>query len=218
MRSNKLLIAGIVSVLLGLLCVCGALAQTASVTLEWDPPVTNTDGTTLTDLAGYGLASGDAPGVYKSTNAVGMVTNTTIQVPYRAAAFSGTTYTLLYTPGGWTLSWSPVTNGPATTTYYAAVASNVYGRVSDPSNEIGITNGINAVLNYVLMWGTSITTMTNVYGNTTGTSITGPVTAFPRTTIYIRARANMVSGYMDYGQFAALDNRKPQKPVLRLRP
>lgn len=36
------------------------------VTLSWDAPTTNTDGTPLTDLAGYKVYCGQAAGVYDS--------------------------------------------------------------------------------------------------------------------------------------------------------
>ncbi|MBI5286287.1 MAG: PKD domain-containing protein [Deltaproteobacteria bacterium] len=46
--------------------------------LSWDPPTTNADGTPLTDLAGYKLYYGTAPGNYSQSIDVGNVTTYTI--------------------------------------------------------------------------------------------------------------------------------------------
>lgn len=42
-------------------------AATKSVTLNWTKPTTNVDGTALTDLAGYTVSYGDAPGSYSTS-------------------------------------------------------------------------------------------------------------------------------------------------------
>jgi hypothetical protein len=47
-----------------------AAAQTASVTLSWVAPTTNTDGTPMTDLAGYRVFYGTATGQYSQTLSV----------------------------------------------------------------------------------------------------------------------------------------------------
>ena len=49
-----------------------------SATLSWDKPLTNTDGTALTDLAGYRLYYGTGAGTYTKTVDVGNVTTYTI--------------------------------------------------------------------------------------------------------------------------------------------
>jgi hypothetical protein len=49
-----------------------------SVTLSWDAPTTNTDGTPLTDLAGYTVYYGTVPGNYTRTMAAGNATTITI--------------------------------------------------------------------------------------------------------------------------------------------
>jgi hypothetical protein len=46
-----------------------------SVSLKWDAPTTNTDGTALTDLAGYKLRYGNSPGVYQTTLTLGTGTS-----------------------------------------------------------------------------------------------------------------------------------------------
>jgi len=58
------------------LCVALATQTTAAsqVTLAWDPPTQNTDGTTLEDLQGYVLSYGTASGSYDTTVDVGNTT------------------------------------------------------------------------------------------------------------------------------------------------
>src|ERR1700690_1238325 len=50
----------------------------SSVTLTWTPPTTNTDGTPLTDLAGYKLYYGTSSGNYGTPINVGNVATYTI--------------------------------------------------------------------------------------------------------------------------------------------
>ena len=50
----------------------------AQVTLTWDPPTTNTDGTTLTDLAGYKVHYGTASGNYTTVIDAANVTSYTV--------------------------------------------------------------------------------------------------------------------------------------------
>jgi hypothetical protein len=53
-------------------------ASISKVTLAWDPPTNNTDGTTLIDLAGYKLYWGSSSRGYTHSNDVGNVTEYTI--------------------------------------------------------------------------------------------------------------------------------------------
>jgi len=62
--------------LVGMACVVDA----ATVTLAWDAPTTNEDGTPLTDLAGYILYWGLAPDNYTNTQDVGNVTRYTLDI------------------------------------------------------------------------------------------------------------------------------------------
>ncbi len=62
--------------------VSGSVSGTAglsvidrSISLTWDAPTTNTDGTALTDLAGYKLYYGTSPGVYTTTVTLGTATS-----------------------------------------------------------------------------------------------------------------------------------------------
>jgi len=51
---------------------------TENATLSWDAPTTNTDGTDLTDLAGYKLYYGTSPGTYDSVIDAAKVTTYTV--------------------------------------------------------------------------------------------------------------------------------------------
>jgi hypothetical protein len=84
-------------------------AFTGSATLAWDAPVTNTDGTPLTDLAGYKIYFGASSGNYTSVIDVGNVTKYT------------------------------VTNLSSGTYYFAVVSYDIAGIESDYSNEAGKT-------------------------------------------------------------------------------
>ncbi len=93
--------------LVSLLFVSHAFAY--DVTLSWDPPTTNADGTPLTDLAGYKVYYGNASGNYTSNLDVGNVT----------------TYT--------------VTGLQPGTYYFAVTAYDTSGNESDFSNEVSTT-------------------------------------------------------------------------------
>jgi len=84
-------------------------AGTSSVTLQWDAPTTNEDGTPLTDLGGYKLYWGHETGVYTKSMDVGDVT----------------TYTVSGLPDG--------------LYYFAVTAYDTYGNESDFSNEVSTT-------------------------------------------------------------------------------
>lgn len=50
----------------------------AQVTLVWDPPVANQDGSTPPDIAGYRVYCGTSSGAYAATNDAGMATSITV--------------------------------------------------------------------------------------------------------------------------------------------
>ena len=56
----------------------GPPASGENLRLAWDPPATNTDGTPLTDLAGYRLYWGSTSGQYDHVSDVGLVTEAEI--------------------------------------------------------------------------------------------------------------------------------------------
>jgi hypothetical protein len=66
-----------------------------SVTLAWDAPTTNEDGTPLTDLAGYRVHYGSSPQTYTQTVDAGNVTRMTLQnLPPGIYYFAATAYDL----------------------------------------------------------------------------------------------------------------------------
>jgi protein involved in ribonucleotide reduction len=81
----------------------------ANVTLSWDPPTTNSDGTPLTDFAGYKVYSGISSGNYTQSTDTGNVTS------YTTTNLSG---------------------GP--TYYFAVTAYDSSGNESGFSNEISV--------------------------------------------------------------------------------
>jgi len=82
----------------------------SSLMLSWNAPTTNTDGTPLTDLAGYKLYYGTKPGQYDQVLTVGSFTTAEIDGLY-----------------------------PGTTYYLAVTAYDIFGNESDFSNEINYT-------------------------------------------------------------------------------
>ena len=65
--------------LLWSLVFCYGIVHGADITLSWDAPTTNVDGTPLTDLAGYKIYHGIVSGVYDSPTDVHNVTTITLQ-------------------------------------------------------------------------------------------------------------------------------------------
>ena len=87
----------------------GGGGGTENATLSWDAPTTNTDGTELTDLAGYKVYYGTSSGVYDNVIDVA----------------EGTTYTL--------------TDISPATYYFAVTAYDEGENESDYSNEVSKT-------------------------------------------------------------------------------
>ena len=94
-------------IILLLLLVWSRTVSAESVSLRWDAPTTNTDGTPLTDLAGYNIYQGTETGVYGPPVDVG--------------------YTLCHIVTGLTAG---------ITYYFAATAYNVSANESNYSNEV----------------------------------------------------------------------------------
>lgn len=87
-----------------------AAAPPQSVTLSWMPPRANTDGSTLTNLAGYKIVYGTAPHTYTKSISIS-------------------------NPG---LASYVIQNLPAGKYYFAIVAINGQGAESDPSAEVSV--------------------------------------------------------------------------------
>ncbi|NIA18329.1 MAG: hypothetical protein GWO79_00385, partial [Actinobacteria bacterium] len=92
-------------------------AADAAITLTWDPPTTNVDGTPLTDLEGYRVYYGTASGNY-DTNI-----DATNVVSYEVEGLI-----------------------PGNTYYFAVTAYDTSGNESDYSNEVsGIADGLGVI-------------------------------------------------------------------------
>ncbi len=63
-----------------------------SVTISWDAPGTNEDGTPLTDLVGYNVYYGPSPGNYTQTIDIGNYTTVSIDLPSGTYYFVVTAY------------------------------------------------------------------------------------------------------------------------------
>jgi len=88
----------------------GSGGATGFVTLNWQPPTTNADGTPISDLAGYRVYYGQSSGNYSHSIDVGMSTSCTIdQLPL------------------------------GTTNYFAVTAYNSFGNESGFSGEASKT-------------------------------------------------------------------------------
>ncbi len=70
-------------------------AAAGTVTLSWKAPTTNTDGTPLTNLAGYKIHYGTASGVYTATFSIGNTTNYSFALPAGTYYFAVTSYDTL---------------------------------------------------------------------------------------------------------------------------
>ncbi|RJQ55301.1 MAG: hypothetical protein C4526_03900 [Nitrospiraceae bacterium] len=81
----------------------------STISLSWDAPATNSDGTPLTDLAGYKIYIGTSTGIYSEIVDAGNVSAYTIEN---------------LTPGVY---------------YFVVVAYNTSGNESDFSNEVALT-------------------------------------------------------------------------------
>jgi hypothetical protein len=110
MHAKKLFLA-VSTTLLALLTLVIPYTQAAQVQLQWDAPTTNTDGTPLTDLAGYELHFGQTSGNYASTVNVGNTTSFSLT----SGLVEGQTY------------------------YFAVKAYDSSGNKSGFSNEVNVT-------------------------------------------------------------------------------
>jgi hypothetical protein len=78
MRASMKIRFGMLVVSIIVLCFVFAKAKAAEISLSWDPPTTNTDGTLLTDLAGYKIYYGFLSGDYREIITLGNVETYTV--------------------------------------------------------------------------------------------------------------------------------------------
>lgn len=94
-------------------------AHAGEAVLTWDPPTTNTDGTPLTDLAGYKVYYGTTSGNYTSIIDAGNVTT------YTAASLTSNTYYFATTAYDTSRNESGYSNEVSKTITTAPVLSNI---------------------------------------------------------------------------------------------
>src|SRR3972149_5909585 len=144
-------------------------ANAGEAILTWDPPTTNTDGTPLTDLAGYKIHYGTTSGNYTTVIDVGNVTT----------YFATTAYDSSGNESGYSNEVSKTISGTADTT--APVLSN-------------ITTGSITSSGAVITWTTDEQSTSQIeHGTTTSygssTTLAPPDTTAPTGTISINSGA-----------------------------
>ncbi len=99
------------------------MAQAASITTAWDAPTTNTDGSDLTDLAGYRVFISDTSGAYCRAGS-----------PPKFD-FSACDNTRMRETANTNYLWDGLSTG---THYFVITAHDTSGNHSDISNEISV--------------------------------------------------------------------------------
>ena len=192
--------------------VLRAAAPAGSVTLAWTDPTTNTDGSSLTDLAGCKIYQGFTSQAYSVCIDVGNVTQTVFAVQGGGAAWLSTNTTVTASRLTFTLAWSPpvVSNGLAY--YFAATCYNTASNESDFSSELVYQASAPILSGYQLLWGTSPNPATVIA--CPGAMYTGTDAAFPRAILYFREVALFADGTVltNPAPAMAVNNRKPGPP------
>ncbi len=195
------------TVIVFLAWMSGAFA--ADVRLAWEAPVSNTDGTPLTDLAGYKVSRGAASLVYTETRDVGNVTN------YLWTGLAGgtltwvPTYTASVTSTTMTITWpTPGSIAAGMTNFFAGTAVNTSGVESDYSTELAYQVPAPVADNFTARWGTLLTQLTNTVVLGAVPVFSGVRSAFPRTTLYFAC----VEDDATNAAIVAVNNRKPKPP------
>lgn len=181
--------------------------------LRWQLPVTNVDGTAVTDLAGCKIYWGQVSRVYSNvvTLAGATVTQGVVNVSdLPLPGWASTNYSVAYTGSVIGISWSGVTSSTRTL-YFAGTCYNIVGNESDFSDECTRTQNT-AVLRYQLAWGISATalTSTNICPIVHTPGISWIKTTYPRRLLYAQPQAVLSSGtVLGFPIVLGIDNRKP---------
>ena len=110
----------------------------SATTLTWTPPTTNTNGTPLTDLAGYDVHYGTSSGNYTSTVSVGNVTSYSFTgLPSGTYYFAATAYD----SAGNQSAYSNEISETVTSQYTLTVADSGTGSGTVTSSPAGINRG-----------------------------------------------------------------------------
>jgi len=138
---------------LGLLLSCIAFmhavtAFAGTITLNWDAPTTNTDGTPLTDLAGYTIYYGPTSGNYTNALDVGKVTTSAVNnlTDGLTNYFSVTAYNSAGVESSYSneVSKTPPPPSPqvALTTFMITATADIGGTIT-PAGTTGVNYGAN---------------------------------------------------------------------------
>ncbi|RJQ14299.1 MAG: hypothetical protein C4560_12655, partial [Nitrospiraceae bacterium] len=117
---------------------CG-LCEDSAVALAWDPPTTNSDGSPLTDLAGYKVYIGAGPGEYFQDIDVGDITSYTVSglaVPYY---FAVTAYDTSGNESGYSDEVSTVVAVPASDDFNSGVLDEDLWSFVNPRGDASVT-------------------------------------------------------------------------------
>jgi hypothetical protein len=190
-----------------------AMAVPHTVKIAWDAPTNNTDGTPLTDLASYNLYRGAVSGSYPIVTNVGNTTTTTVHLAYDHV-WSSTNYAITLSPATWTVIPATAVGVGTSRWYFVSTAINSNQVESEYSSEL--LYDIPSNITYWARWGKAPSTATNPIAGYTGGPISGGVTAYPRTTLYIKYG---VIGGPDFPSVIPVPNYKPSAPrTLRVAP
>jgi hypothetical protein len=132
----------------------------AGVALSWDPPTTNTDGTPLTDIAGYKVYYGTASGNYSLSIDVGNVT--TYQVNNLTSGFTYYFVTTVYNTSGNESGYSNEINHTIQTSDTTPPVVSGIQSANVTSSSVTVSWTTNEASDTQIEYGTSIS-----YGNTT---------------------------------------------------
>ena len=146
-------------------------AYSAQETLTWGAPTTNTDGTPLTDLAGYKIYYGTASRSYSQIIDVGNVTTSTISSLNNGATyyFAVTAYDALGIESGYSNEVSKTT--PSVQQYSLAITKSGTGSGTVTSSTGGINCGAVCIAPYNS--GSVVTLTAAPAGNSTFSSWSG---------------------------------------------
>ncbi len=163
-RRDTLYFCIIAAVLLFIFSSIPAFA--GSATLSWTPPTTNTDGTALTDLAGFKVYYGTASGSYTQVVNVGYVTTYTVNnLTSGTYYFAVTAYDTSGYESGYSNQVSKTISGGTAQQYSIAVTKGGTGSGTVTSSPAGISCGSACSASYSS--GSAVTlTSTPVSGST----------------------------------------------------
>lgn len=128
-------------------CAHAVTAFAGTTSLVWDPPATNTDGTPLTDLAGYKIYYGTTPGSYTNIIDVGNVTTSVVNnlTDGLAYYFAATAYDSAGIESSFSNEVSKTTQAPQFTLMAYAISAGNGGTIT-PAGAMTVNYGANQTI------------------------------------------------------------------------